>query len=376
MKKYFVLSLFIVMMVFVFSAISFSAEKITFAVVAGMTGDSAGQGIQIKNGANLAVEEINKAGGVNGKQFEFIIGDDQENPNQGVIVAEKFSSNDNLLFVLGHDSSSTNMATLPVWSRVNLPVISPTSTNPKVTKMGFKNFFRLIPHDGIMTSQLVNLAVNKLGYKNLAMIWENSAYGQGMHEVALEVIPGTDAKILGDESFVADVEKDYSSQITKFKGAGVDCVLFLGEYTACGLFLQQSKNLGFNAQVVGASGCSHPKLIEIGGESAEGFIVLSGFDPNDSRPAQAKFIKDFESNFGEKPGEWGAFSYDIPYVVKQAIEMGGDTREKLVEILHSSDFQYNGVTGLTKFDEYGDVTQKEYIYLEVADGKFKSKIIE
>jgi len=370
MKRYFILSILILMLIFVFSVSCFSAEKILFAVVGPMTGDSAAQGIQMQNATKLAVQEINGSGGVDGKEFEFIVGDDVANPNQAVMLAQKFSSNKDILFVLGHNNSSCSISALPTWEKAGIPLISPTNTNPTITKLGHKNYFRVIANDDIMINQLSKLAVIELGFKNLAVIWENSDYGKGMRDVAVKAIPELGAKVLGDETYVPAVDRDYSSQITKFKGAGVDCVLFLGEYTAGALFLKQSKNLGFNAKVVGSSGCSNPKLIEIAGEASEGFYAISGFDPNDKREKQAKFIKGFETLSKDKPGEWGAHAYDIVYMVKKAIEMGGTTREKLIQVLHQDDFEYDGVTGMIKFDVNGDVPGKNSLVLKVKGGEF------
>ena len=370
MKRYFILSMFILMLIFVFSASCFSAEKIIFAVVGPMTGDSAAQGIQMQNAAKLAVQEINGSGGVGGKEFEFIVGDDVANPNQAVLIAQKFSSNKDILFVLGHNNSSCSISALPTWEKAGIPLISPTNTNPTITQLGHKNYFRVIVNDDLIIKQLSQLAVVELGFKNIAVIWENSDYGKGMRDVAVKAVPELGAKVLADETYVPAVDRDYSAQITKFKGAGVDCVLFLGEYTAGALFLKQAVNLGFNAKVVGSSGCSNPKLIEIAGEAAEGFYATSGFDPNDKREQQAKFIKGFEAFSKDKPGEWGAHAYDIVYMVKKAIEMGGTTREKLIQVLHQSDFEYDGVTGKIKFDANGDVPGKFSLVLKVVGGEF------
>ena len=154
MKKYFMLCLFILMLVLVFSVSSFSAEKILFAVVGPMTGDSAAQGIQMQNAAKLAVQEINGSGGVGGKEFEFIVGDDVANPNQAVLIAQKFSSNKDILFVLGHNNSSCSISALPTWEKAGIPVISPTNTNPTITRLGHKNYFRTIVNDDIIITQL------------------------------------------------------------------------------------------------------------------------------------------------------------------------------------------------------------------------------
>ena len=370
MKNNFVLSLCVLILAVMFSASCFAAEKILFAVELPMTGDSAAIGLQMEHAIELAVKEINESGGVNGKEFEFIVGDDMANPSQAVIIAQKFSANKDFLFVLGPNNSSCALAALPTWEKAGLPLISPTTTAPILTKSGYKNFFRACFTDEIMTNQLSKLVVTELGFKNIAVIWENSDYGKGGRDVALKAIPELGAKILGDESYVPGVDRDYSSQITKFKGLGVDCVLLMGEYTAGALFLKQSRNLGFNAQIVGTSGNANPKLIEIAGEASEGFITNCGFDPNDERPKQAKFIKDFETFYKYRVGEWGADTYDVVYMVKKAIEMGGTTREKLIEVLHRDDFEYDGVTGLNKFDEYGDVPSKSSIFLIVKGGKF------
>jgi branched-chain amino acid transport system substrate-binding protein len=370
MKNKFILSLCILILAVMFSASCFAAEKILFAFLGPLTGDSAAEGIQMLNGTELAVKEINESGGVNGKEFEYIVGDDVANPNQAVIIAQKFSANKDILFVLGPNNSSCAISSLPTWEKVGLPLISPVNTNPTITRLGHKNYFRIIANDDIMINQLSKLAVIELGFKNLAVIWENSDYGIGMRDIALKAIPELGAKILGNESYVPAVDRDYSSQITKFKGAGVDCVLFLGEYTASALFLMQSVNLGFNAKVLGSSGCANPKVIEIAGETSEDFYAITAFDPNDKRPKQAKFIKSFQTVSKDKPGECGAHAYDIVYMVKKAIEMGGTTREKLIEVLHRSDFEYDGVTGLIKFDEYGDVFGKKSIALKVKGGEF------
>ena len=370
MKNKFVLSLCILILVVMFSASCFATEKILFFIVGPMTGDSASMGIQMKEGAELAIREINGSGGVNGKELGYIAGDDVANPNQAVIISKKFSLNKDILFVLGHNNSSCSISALPVWDKAGVPVISPTNTAPILTRLGHKNYFRVEPDDTIMISQLSKLAVIELGFKNIALIWENSDYGKGMRDVGVEAIPELGAKVLCDETYVPMVDRDYSSQITKFKGAGVDCVLFLGEYTAAALFLKQSKVLAFDAKVLGSSGCSNPKLIEIAGETSEGFYAIAGFDPNDKREKQAKFIKAFESVSKNKPGEWGAHSYDIVYMVKKAIEMGGTTREKLIQVLHQDNFEYDGVTGKIKFDARGDVPGKKSLVLKVEDGKY------
>jgi len=350
-------------------AITFG-QNIKFAVVSPMTGDSAAQGIQIKNGATLAVDEIN-AKGIKGKKLEFIVGDDMANPNQATLVAQKFAADKTLLFVLGHNNSGCSISALPIYQKAGLPLISPTNTNPTITDMGYKNYFRVIANDDLIVEQQVLLAVKELGLKKPVVIWENTDYGKGMRDVALRKLQQLNIPLLGNESFVPGVDRDYSAQATKFKGTGCDVVFFMGEYTAGALFAKQGKNLGLTAQIVAGSGCSNPKLIEIAGTAAEGFYALTTFDPNDTRPVQAAFIKKYTGLYKDAPGEWSSHAYDIVYLVKKAYEAGGTDRPSLIQKLHEVK-AFPGVTGTIEFDARGDVPGKKVMVLVVKNGTFNT----
>jgi branched-chain amino acid transport system substrate-binding protein len=334
-----------------------------------MTGDSAAQGLQMKAAAQIAVDEINASGGLAGKKLVFEVADDVATPNQATIIAQKYSLDKNILFILGHNNSSCSLAALPIWQKAGLPVISPSNTSPTITQQGYGNYFRIIANDDIMSRSLCDFAVKKLNIKKPALIWENSDYGKGMRDVCAAALPELGIQIVAEDSFIPGVDRDYSAIITKYKGLGVDSVLFLGDYTGGGLFAKQSKNLGLNVQLVGSSSCSHPKLIDIGGDATENFYVVAPFDPFDTRPKQAKFIDSFLKATKERPGEWGADSYDIVYLVKAAYEKGGTDRAGLIKSLHDLEL-FEGVTGDFRFDQYGDVADKDSVMLVVKDKKF------
>ncbi len=186
------------------------------------TGDSAGQGIQMKAGAQLAVDEINAKGGINGKKLTFEVADDMATPNQAVIVAQKLSLDKKIMFVLGHNNSSCSIAALPMWEKAGIPVISPSNTNPTLTRLGHKNYFRVVVNDDIMVSQVCRLAVKDLKVKKPALVWENSDYGKGMKDVALKTLPTLGVTLVGDESYVPGVTRDYFRMVTKFKGPVAD----------------------------------------------------------------------------------------------------------------------------------------------------------
>lgn len=365
------LALLSFVMVFLMGAsASYGAETIKFLVVGPMTGDSAAQGLQMRNAAKIAVDEINAAGGINGKKMAFAVADDVGTPNQATLIAQKYSLDKNILFVLGHNNSSCSIASLPIWEKAGIPVISPSNTSPTITQLGHKNYFRVIANDDIMAKQLAEISIKSLGMKRPAIIWENSDYGKGMRDVAMKAVPALGVKVVADDSFISGVDRDYSAIITKYKGLNVDGVIFLGDYTGGSLFAKQARNLGLNAQLSGSSSCSHQKLIEIGGKATENFYVMAPFDPFDTRPKQAAFIENFVKQTKERPGEWGSHAYDIVYLVKAAYETGGTDRAKLTKALHDLE-GFEGVTGKLQFNEFGDVTDKDAVVIVVKDGKFE-----
>lgn len=367
MKKLVLLSL---LLVCIGATSGFAADTIKFLVVGPMTGDSAAQGQQMRAGAKIAIEEINAAGGVNGKKMAFEVADDVGTPNQATLIAQKYSLDKDLLFVLGHNNSSCSIASLPIWEKAGLPVISPSNTSPTITQLGHKNYFRVIANDDIMARQLVEVAINSLGMKKPAIIWENSDYGKGMRDVAMDALPKLGVNAVAEDSFISGVDRDYSAIVTKYKGLGIDGVIFLGDYTGGGLFAKQAHNLGLKVKLAGSSSCSHPKLMELGGEGAEGFHVMAPFDPFDERPKQAKFIEAHLKETNERPGEWSTHAYDIVYLVKAAYEAGGTDRAKLIKAMHDLK-GFEGITGNLEFNEFGDVENKDAIVIYVKDGKFE-----
>ncbi len=369
MKKSYVYSIVIIIALFFCVSSSYASETVKFLVVGPMTGDSAAQGIQLRQGAELAVQEINAAGGLNGKKLVFEVADDTGNPNQATIVAQKFSLDKDILFICGPVNSSCAIASLPIWEKTNVPMISPCNTAANLTRLGHKNYFRIIVNDDIMSRQIVEVAIKTLGMKKPALVWENSDYGKGMRDIAVSEIPKLGVKVVAEDSYVPGTDRDYSAIITKYKGLGIDGVLILGDYTAGGLFAKQAYNLGFHPKLAGSASCAHPKLMEIGGQGAENFYVQAPFDPFDTRPKQAAFIERFQKLAKDRPGEWGAHAYDVVYVAKTAYEKGGKDRASFINALHKIN-NFEGVTGTFGFDQFGDVPAKTVTVLVVKDGKF------
>ncbi|MEL7566851.1 MAG: ABC transporter substrate-binding protein [Dehalobacterium sp.] len=344
--------------------------KYTLAVVGPMTGDSASQGIQYQRAVQIAVDEINAKGGVGGKKLEFLVGDDQANPNQGLIVAQKFADNKDILAIIGHNNSGVTLACLPTYQKAGLPVVSPTNTAIALTESGYDNFFRVIVRDDVYKQQFSEFAVKELGSKKPAVVWENTDYGKGGRDVIVAALEGMGVEVTGDLSYTPGTDRDFSAQITKLKGEGSDVVLYLGDYTNGALFEKQAKTLGLKATFLGAGDVFHPDFIKIGDKDTEGAYILTAFDANNSDPAIKTFVDNYKSKYDEEPGEWASHAYDTVMVIAKAIENGGTDRAKLIEAIRNIDYQ--GVSGHIKFDAKGDVSGKKIFPILVKDGKFTS----
>ena len=369
-KNIFILTLLAFLLIF--TSLGIAGGTIKFAVVGPMTGDGAAMGIHERNGVQIAVDEINKSGGINGKMLKFVVGDDDQNPNLATVLAQKMTSDRDILFAVGHINSSCSISALPIYERKNLPLISGSNTNVQLTKMGHKNYFRIITPDDIAVKQLFLLGTKELGKKKPVIMWENTDYGKGMRDLMAGHLKEAGIKLLGEAAYLPGVDRDFSAHITKFKGLGVDLVFLMGNYNASALFMKQSRTFGLKAKFVAGGGSASTKLIDLAGEAAEGFMVVTAYDPNDERPKQAEFIKKFTDRFKEKPTEWSSHAYDIVYVAKKAIEAGGTTRKKLIEEIRK--VKMHGITGEIEFDEFGDVSNKKQMVLLVKNGKFKTYI--
>ena len=344
-------------------------DTIRFAVVGAMTGDSANTGIQQEWGVRLAVEEINAAGGIDGKMLEYEVFDDQLLPDQAVICAEKIVADGGFDFVLSPISSGCTLASYPVYDAAGIPVLSATNTSDQLTEQGFENFVRICPTAGANLVQLVDLAVNEFGVKAPAIVYTTFEVDTGSYESCVELLKERGIEVVSAAAVEADTEKDYNSYIVNFKDAGADAIFCFSEYAPSALFVKQQYALGYDIQQFSLSGTANQQFVEIAGaDAAEGFISMSAFDASNPKENIQSFVEKYTELSGLVPGEWGAGGYDTVYVAAEALK-GGATRENMVQWLKDN-CNYEGVTGTITFDEKGDNPSAKAVILMVRDGEF------
>lgn len=350
-----------------------STEPIIFGMVAPMTGDAAEYGTQLKRGVGLAVEEINAAGGIQGRKVELDICDDKCDPYEASLCAQKMTANEKIFAVIGHVCSSCTLAAGPIYDKAGLVDMTVSSTNPEVTKKGWTHVFRTVANDSMQGPLIADLAVNKLGKSKVAIIYANNDYGKGLLDATDPAITKLGAQVVAVETFAPGVDKDFSAQLTKIASAGADTLVLLTDYSEGGLIVKQRIAAGLgDIAVIASGGNSHQSFIDLGGPGAEGVFFLNYFDADNPDKLVQEFVKKYVALYNEKPAtEIAPYGYEAPYIYQVAIDAGA-TKETLPEVMHT--IKYVGVTGTTEFGPDGDVLNKGQFVLIVKDGKFTSYV--
>jgi branched-chain amino acid transport system substrate-binding protein len=342
-----------------------SSSTIKVAVVGPMTGSQAKYGEDWKNSAILAIDEINAKGGIKGKKLEAVIFDDAADPKQAVSVAQKIVSDPSIVAVIGHVNSGCSIPASKIYAQANIPMLT-VSTNPELTQQGLKNIFRVAPTDNVQGSFAADFLFKK-GYKNIAILQDKSAYGQGVATEFKNSFEKLGGKVLAFEG-VSEDQKDFSAILTKFKTLKPDAIYFGGYYPEGALITKQMRDLGMKMPLVGPDGLYDPQFLKIAGAAANGDIVTNIGLNIETNPNAKDFLTAYKAKYGE-PGAYGIFAYEAVKILAAALEKDPTAKgEALIKLLDETN--YNGVLGKTTFAPNGDTTNKVITVYEVKDGKF------
>ncbi|WP_219837158.1 ABC transporter substrate-binding protein [Paenibacillus sp. R14(2021)] len=343
-----------------------AANTIQIGLSGPISGTEAQYGEAYKNGAGLAVKEINDAGGINGKKVELIIQDDKGEPGEAVNVANKFTSNNSLLAVIGHFNSSATLAAAPIYNKNKIVQVSPSSSAPGVTNAGDYTY-RVITTDAFQASYLAQWS-KELGYKKVAMIYEQTDFGLGLLDVYKNAAAQNNLDLVASEAYVPGT-KDFSTILTKIKEQQPDAIFIGGFYNEAALIAQQAEKLNLKTSYIGGDSLYSSALLDLGKQSVENFKMIGFFFPGGTNEQANHFAKAYQAAYGTTPDNHAAYAYDAASVIMEAIKKGGADRQGIKTYLDTlKDFK--GSTGTLTFDKNGDV-QTVPQRLVVKDGKFQ-----
>ena len=347
-------------------AASAAQAQIRIATVGPMTGSYAAVGAQMKAGAEQAVADINKAGGVNGQQLVLEVGDDACDPRQAVSVANQMASR-KVALVAGHYCSGSSIPASKVYAEEGVLQISPASTNPRYTDEGSWNTFRVCGRDdqqGLVAGKY--LATTFKG-KKVAILHDNSAYGKGLAD---ETKKALNANGLTEALYAAYTpgERDYSAIVSRMKQAGIEVIYVGGYHTETGLIARQAKEQGMNITMVGGDALVTNEFWQIAGPAGENTMMTFPSDPR-KRPTAAAAVAEFKAK-GFDPEGYTLYTYGAIQVwaegAKKANSIDG---KKVADVLRSGQ-TWNSVLGPITFDKKGDITTADYVFYIWKNGNY------
>jgi len=341
------------------------AQDITIGVAGPMTGANATFGQQLKTGSELAIADINAAGGVLGKKLKIEIGDDACDPKQAKSVGEKFAAM-KVPFVAGHYCSSSSIPASEAYAEGNVLQITPASTNPTFTERGLWNTFRVCGRDDQQGAVAGAYLAKKYKGKNIAILHDKSTYGKGLADETKKALNKAGVKEKLYEPYTAG-DKDFNALVSKLKAAAIDVVYVGGYHTEAGLILRQMRDQGMKSQLISGDALATNEFWSITGPAGEGMMFTFGPDPRKKATAAA-VVKKFK-DAGVDPEGYTLYAYAAIQVWAQAAAKAKTTdAKKVAETLHTG--KWDTVLGPISYDKKGDITVIDYVFYVWKNGTY------
>jgi branched-chain amino acid transport system substrate-binding protein len=352
------------------STLASAQDAIKVGEVASLTGKDAAFGQSSHEGTLLAVEEINAAGGVLGRPVQLITEDNGCKAGDSGTAARKLISRDKVVALLGEVASSRSLEMAPIAQASKIPMISPSSTNPRVTAIG-NYIFRVCFIDPFQGTVMAKFAHDNLKLHRVAVLASvSSAYSVGLAKYFMSGFVADGGEIALEQKY-AEGDKDFNAQLTVIKAAGVDGIFVPGYYTEAALICIQARALGLDIPIFGGDGWEGSPLISIGGPAVEGIYYSTHYSPEAKSPVVQAFVAKFRARFGgETPDGMAALGYDSAMVLADAIRRAGTVEGDKVRDALAATRDYPGVTGSTTIDANRNASKAAAIFT-VKDGRFK-----
>ena len=355
------------------SGLTMAQTVVTIAHVGPTSGAIAHLGKDNENGAKMAIEELNAAGVTIGGQkvtLKLMAEDDAGDPKQGTAVAQKLADA-KVAGVVGHLNSGTSIPASKIYSDAGIPQVSPSATNPKYTRQGFKTTFRVVADDVALGGTLGRYAVNTLKGKTIAVIDDRTAYGQGVAEEFAKAAKAAGGYVAARE-YTTDKATDFNAILTSIKAKKPDVVFFGGMDAVAGPMLRQMKALGINAKFMGGDGICSTELVKLAGDSVtdnQVFCAEAGGVEGEAKVGMDDFKKKFKAKFNTDVQVYAPYVYDsVKLMVAAMVKAGSSDPAKYLPALAATK-DYKGVTGTITFDEKGDIKNGALTLRTIKGGK-------
>ena len=344
-------------------------EPVKVGSLQSMTGLTATFGTSSDKGIRLAAEERNKAGGVLGRPVEIVTADTESDPSKTPLAVLKLIEQDKVVAVLGEVASSRSIAAAPACQRAKVPMLSPASTNPRVTKQG-SFIFRACFTDDFQGVLIAKFTANDLKFKKAALLTDTkNDYSTGLTKVLNDEFPKLGGEIVARETYQAG-ENNFKTQLSNIKNANPEIVFLPGYYTEVALIVSQARELGITCPFIGGDGWDSDVTLKNGGKAVEGCYLTNHYASDDPEPKVQDFIKKFKDKFGEVPDAMAVLGYDASGIMFDAIERAKSTDGTAIRDSLGQTKDYPGVTGKITLGKDRNAV-KPGVVIKIVGGKFK-----
>ena len=347
---------------------SAAADEIVIGEFASLTGATASFGQSAHKGVRMAVDEANAAGGVLGKKIRLVTEDDQSKPGEAATVVRRMISRDKPVAIIGEVASSRSLEAAPIAQENKIPMVSPASTNPKVTETG-DYIFRVCFIDPFQGAVLSKFMLQK-GWTKAAILMDvKQDYAVGLTEFFKAHFLKNGGTIVSEQSYSSG-DKDFKAQLTSIRATNPEAILVAGYYNEAGLIAGQARELDMNVPLLGGDGWDSPSLVEVAGDAMNGNYFSNHFSSEDKSPAVQNFLTRFRDKYKEVPDAMAALGFDATMLVFDAIRRAGTTDGPALRDAIAASRDFPGVTGLITLDANRNAT-KPAVILQIQDGKFR-----
>lgn len=341
-------------------------DKVRIGVYMSLTGSTANFGISSTNGIKMAAEEVNATGGINGKQIEILVQDDRSDASEAATIVTKFVTQDQVHAILGEVASSRSIAAAPIAQNAKIPMLTPSSTNPEVTKKG-DYIFRSCFIDPVQGAAIAQFAARTLNAKTAAiMVDRKNDYSTGLEKVINETFTRMGGKIVATQSY-QEGDQDFNAQLTSLKGANPQVIFVPGYYNDVGLIAKQARDKGITVPLIGGDGWDSEQLYAIGGSALHGSFFTNHYSPYDSDPKVQKFVNSYKSKYNSLPDALAATAYDAALIMFDAIKRANSLDGTAIRDSLAATKDFPGVTGSVTFNQNRDAV-KPIVMIEIKEG--------
>jgi len=334
-----------------------------------MTGNTAHFGQDTDKAIRLAVDEINAAGGVNAKKLKVVTLDTRGDSAEAANAVTRLIDVEKVSALLGEVASSLSLAGGRVAQRRKIPMISPSSTNPKVTEVG-DYIFRVCFLDPFQGKVMATFAKNNLKFDKIAILKDvKNDYSIGLADAFNKSYTALGGSIVVEQSY-SQGDTDFSAQLTAIRGSAAQAIYVPGYYSEVGAIARTAQRLGLKIPLLGGDGWDAPDLFKIGGDAINGSYFSNHFAPDVATPKAQKFVADFKAKYGQEPTGLGALGYDAAAVLADAMKRAGSFEPKAIRDALAATKGFEGVTGTITIDAQRNA-QKSAVVLKIEGGKAK-----